>query len=135
MEMYRRNLGILSKAVSLPEIGEASWGYISRSRSFHLPGAVGAHRVDCVRTPSVEEFDMFHEWADGNIAILTLAPEQPEALKLIEHASSLGVIVMYGHHLADIASMQRGLEAGAKGCTHVGNGLPNEIHRHNNPLW
>jgi N-acetylglucosamine-6-phosphate deacetylase len=40
-----------------------------------------------------------------------------------------------GHHLASDDDMARAVKAGAKLCTHVGNGIPNEIHRHNNPLW
>jgi N-acetylglucosamine-6-phosphate deacetylase len=31
--------------------------------------------------------------------------------------------------------MQKAVEAGATLCTHLGNGIQNYIHRHNNPIW
>ena len=31
--------------------------------------------------------------------------------------------------------MQRAVDAGARCATHVGNGIPNAIDRHHNPLW
>jgi N-acetylglucosamine-6-phosphate deacetylase len=132
MEMYKRNLPMIVESMDDPMIAgiHLEGPFISSA-----PGAVGAHKVDCVRTPNVDDFKRMQEYADGKVAILTLAPEEPGADKLIEYAAGQGVAVMFGHHLADSASMARGVAAGAKGCTHVGNGLPNQIDRHKNPLW
>ncbi|MBN2302743.1 MAG: hypothetical protein JXN60_09535, partial [Lentisphaerae bacterium] len=85
--------------------------------------------------PDLAMFDRFQKWANGNIKILTVAPERPGAMELIKHAVTNGVMVSMGHHLATDDDLERAVAAGASLCTHFGNGIPNEINRHNNPLW
>ena len=67
--------------------------------------------------------------------MLTLAPELPGAGELIRHARSRGVHVSLGHHLADRDTIDRACGNGATAVTHLGNGIPNQIARHPNPLW
>ena len=73
--------------------------------------------------------------AKGRIALLTVAPEVEGAEALIRHAVARGVVVLLGHHVADGASIERAVRAGARGCTHLGNGIPNVLPRHPNPIW
>jgi len=135
-DVYRDNLRTLAEAMEDPEIG-------GRMPGIHLegpfispePGAVGAHPKGHVRDPSIEWFDRFQEWARGRIRILTLAPERPGAPELIRHAVRQNVLVALGHHMAQDGELEEGVEAGGTLCAHVGNGLPNLLHRHNNPLW
>jgi hypothetical protein len=47
--------------------------------------------------PSISLFDRFWQAARGHIRIMTIAPELPTALELIQHASSLGVVCSLGH--------------------------------------
>jgi len=98
-------------------------------------GAVGAHPVEFVRPPSVDEFDALYRLAEGRVALLTLAPELPGAVDLIRRAVSLGVAVSIGHTLADGPAVRAAVEAGARLSTHLGNGCPNLLHRHHNPIW
>jgi N-acetylglucosamine-6-phosphate deacetylase len=136
MEMYRQNLGLMSAAMKDSEVGAHILGvHLEGPFISSKPGAVGAHDVRYVAEPSIETFDKFMEWSDGSISILTVAPEIPGIDELIAHAAGLGVRVMMGHHISDIPSMEKALAAGACGCTHLGNGLPSEINRHQNPLW
>lgn len=136
MEMYRTNLAALARARRDPELA----GHIP---GIHLegpfispePGACGAHQPQYVRAPSIEEFELFMEWSEDGISILTLAPERPGAIELIKHASGRGVVVSIGHHWSGIADMEKAVAAGAVCCTHLGNGIPNMMHRHDNPLW
>ena len=44
-------------------------------------------------------------------------------------------MVALGHTLADAAHITALADAGATLLTHLGNGLPNQIHRHHNVLW
>lgn len=136
IDLFMRNLVVLGRAAEDPELGRHILGlHIEGPFISPKPGAVGAHDVDASRDASIEDFDGFQKLANGHIAIVTMAPELPGAYELIRHISDQGVAVLFGHHLADSESMRRGVEAGARGCTHLGNGLPNEIHRHDNPLW
>jgi N-acetylglucosamine-6-phosphate deacetylase len=135
-EVLRHCLGVLSIAAADPEIGGHILG-IHLEGPFISPrdGALGAHPRTDVLEPDCKAFDRFQEWAGGKIRILTLAPERPGAEALIRHVTAQGVLVALGHHLADDAVLERAVGAGARLCTHLGNGMPNMIHRHDNALW
>ncbi len=98
------------------------------------PGAVGAHDPAAVHAPDVALFDRLCAWSDGRLRLLTLAAELPGAAELARHAVAQGVAVSCGHQLAGPADLARLAEAGATALTHLGNGMPNLVHRHNNPL-
>jgi len=98
------------------------------------PGAVGAHDPTAVHTPDTEFFDRIYTWTEGRLRLLTIAAEVPGAAGLARHASARGVAVSCGHQLAGAADLARLVEAGVTALTHLGNGMPNLVHRHNNPL-
>ena len=100
-----------------------------------LEGARGAHPPQYIRKPDIELLKRFQEWADGHIVMLTLAPETEGALPLIKYCARNGIRVSMGHHLADDEAMAQAVKSGATACTHLGNGMPNMINRHQNPLW
>ncbi|MHB1191232.1 MAG: N-acetylglucosamine-6-phosphate deacetylase [Armatimonadota bacterium] len=136
LAMYEENLGVFAEAMEDSELSGHLLGvHLEGPFISPEPGAVGAHEKEYIREPSIEDFDRLWKWSGGKIAILTLAPELPGAEELIRHASALGVRIMLGHHLANDEQMASAVAAGARGCTHLGNGLPNELHRHENPIW
>jgi N-acetylglucosamine-6-phosphate deacetylase len=134
--VLKHSLETIARAAALPE-NEGRLVGIHLEGPFISPefGAVGAHPIDYVRQPDPAVFDRFQGWAEGRIRLLTLAPERPGAPDLIRHAKAQGVAVSIGHHLASDEDVAAAVRAGVTLCTHVGNGLPNEIHRHNNVLW
>jgi len=73
--------------------------------------------------------------AEGTIRLLTLTPELDGAPALIRRAVGLGIRVGLGHHMADAVAIDRAVDAGATFCTHLGNGIPNTLPRHPNPIW
>jgi N-acetylglucosamine-6-phosphate deacetylase len=75
------------------------------------------------------------ELANGQIVMLTVAPELEGCEALVRHAVSNNVVVSLGHHMADGPSIDRAVRAGASCCTHLGNGIPGTLPRHPNPLW
>jgi len=135
-EVYKRNLPLISQA-SKEEKGAQILG-IHLEGPFINPevGARGIHPKDCIIDPSVEIMEEFEAWAQNNIAIITLAPEMEGGLELIEHiTSNYKTVVSIGHHLADKSVIDQAIIAGVRATTHVGNGLPDFIHRHLNPIW
>jgi N-acetylglucosamine-6-phosphate deacetylase len=100
-----------------------------------MEGARGAHPPKYIREPSLELLKRFQDWAEGNIVLLTLAPEVKGAIPLIEYCRKNGMKVSMGHHFADDNIMEKAVKAGVSACTHLGNGMPNMINRHKNPLW
>ncbi len=136
-EVYRHVLPVLAQAV------RESHAWPSRLLGIHLEGpfispadgALGVHPAGDVRLPSLDFFDDLSRFAGGTLALLTLAPELPGAVELIRHARQQGVVVSIGHTLASAAGVHAAVAAGASLSTHLGNGCPNLLHRHQNPIW
>ena len=98
-------------------------------------GARGAHPAAFVRPADTATFDDLQAAAGGRIRLLTLAPEVPGALALIAHAARQGVVVALGHTNADAATIAAAVDAGARLSTHLGNGTPALLPRHDNVIW
>jgi N-acetylglucosamine-6-phosphate deacetylase len=134
-ETYQRNLPLLVQAMNTPETQGVILGIHAEGPFLsQQPGAVGAHNPDWVKEPNIEFFKQMQNWAEGNIKVLTIAAETNGAAELTKYASDNGVAVSLGHQLAASEDLNRCAEAGAKLLTHLGNGMPNEVNRHNNPL-
>ena len=135
-ETLRRNLSVLASTMDEPDLAGHILG-VHLEGPFISPedGARGAHQTQLLSQPSVDGFERLWEWAEGRFAILTLAPELPGAEELIRHAAKRGVIVSIGHTAADAGTIARAIEAGARCSTHLGNGIADMIHRHDNPIW
>ncbi|MCC6795349.1 MAG: amidohydrolase family protein [Candidatus Hydrogenedentes bacterium] len=98
-------------------------------------GPRGAHDRRHVRKPNLREFDKWYKAADGRVAYITLAPEIDGAIPFTKEMVKRGVVVSLGHHNATPDAIARAVDAGARMCTHLGNGLASTINRHHNPLW
>jgi N-acetylglucosamine-6-phosphate deacetylase len=98
-------------------------------------GARGAHPRAHVVPASVDDFRRRQDAAGGRIRLVTLAPEVPGALPLIEHLVETGVRVAIGHTVAAPAQISDAIRAGATLATHLGNGCPQVLPRHPNVIW
>jgi N-acetylglucosamine-6-phosphate deacetylase len=98
-------------------------------------GYRGAHARAFVRDADVDDFRRRQDAAEGRIRLLTLAPEVPGALRLVEHAVGSGVRVAIGHTAATGAQVRDAVGAGATLSTHLGNGCPGTLPRHPNVIW
>ena len=116
-----------------PTVKEAVCGYhIEGPWLSAEPGYRGAHDPQHMGPPSAADFDLLQEAAGGHIKLLTLAPELPGSAEVIRHVVASGTQVSLGHTNASDAEIDAAIEAGARFCTHVGNGVPIEMHRHDN---
>ena len=96
---------------------------------FLSPHKKGAHPARLLHTPSVELFDRMWQASAGNIRLMTIAPELPNALDVIARAASLGVRVSLGHSNADADAAKAGVSAGAVTATHAYNAMRNFDHK------
>ncbi|MDQ3538388.1 MAG: N-acetylglucosamine-6-phosphate deacetylase [Actinomycetota bacterium] len=96
---------------------------------FINPGSAGAFPVDTVVAPDPFLLDHYLRRARGWVKVVTIAPELPGALPLIERAFAAGVVCAAGHSLADAAQMERGIEAGIRHVTHMYNAMRPLHHR------
>jgi N-acetylglucosamine-6-phosphate deacetylase len=98
-------------------------------------GARGAHPREHVTRATIDDFTRRQDAANGRILLVTLAPEAPGAIALIEHLVASGVRVAIGHSAASPAQVADAIAAGATLATHLGNGCAQVLPRHPNVIW
>jgi N-acetylglucosamine-6-phosphate deacetylase len=98
------------------------------------PDRRGAHDLSALRQPSADEVDEILESAEGALRQITLAPELPGALDVIERLVESGVAVAVGHTDADYAQARAAFDAGATIATHVFNAMAPVHHRRPGPV-
>lgn len=134
-EVYRRNLPLIRRTVVTHGLEQAVPGvHLEGPFLSDRPGAIGAHNPNWVQTPTPEAVRSIFNEAEGFISLLTIAAEIPGAPAAIQAARALGIAVSVGHHLAGSEELAAAAHAGAQALTHLGNGLPNLLPRHHNPL-
>lgn len=89
----------------------------------------GVHPAGWIVPPSPETLQKFLAAAAGHARILTLAPEVPGALELIDAARQAGLVVGMGHTDATHAQAQAAIQRGARHAVHVFNAMRPFSHR------
>ncbi|RFU43519.1 N-acetylglucosamine-6-phosphate deacetylase [Actinomadura logoneensis] len=97
-------------------------------------GRCGAHDPALLREPDRDEFARLVEVGRGHVRMVTLAPELPGALELVQDAVQAGVIAAVGHTDATGACVREAIEAGARVATHLFNGMRPLHHREGGPV-
>ena len=97
-----------------------------------LEGFRGAHSGEVQRAPDLALFERMQSAAGGNIRLLTLAPEWPQSAEFISEVVRRGIVVSLGHTDASEAQIDDAIRAGSTLCTHLGNGVPQLLPRHDN---
>jgi len=95
-------------------------------------GYRGAHIAEYMKRPEVPEFRRLQKAAGGNIRMLTLAPEWPGSARFISAVATGGVVISLGHTNANNEQIDDAIRAGARMCTHLGNGCRTLMPRHDN---
>ncbi len=98
-------------------------------------GPRGAHPKRWVRPPDVNEFCRWQDAAEGQIRLVTIAPEWPEAPRYIDALRARNVVVSIGHTNAEARHIADAVSAGATMSTHLGNGAHAVMRRHPNYIW
>ena len=99
------------------------------------PGFCGAHNAAHMRDPKSDDIRELRATTGGDRVLITMAPERTGALEAIRLAASLGIRISLGHTDASAEVLQQAVVAGATGFTHLANGCPRELDRHDNILW
>ena len=89
----------------------------------------GSHDEVLLQNPDPELLRRLQKAGEGVVRLMTLAPELPGALPLIQMAVKQGVRVSLGHTQADYDTAQAALWAGAAQCTHLLNAMTHFGHR------
>jgi N-acetylglucosamine-6-phosphate deacetylase len=117
---------------AVEEIGERVRDPASPVEGVHLEGPFlsdafrGRHRGEFLRSPD-GQLPPYYEHAA--VRLVTVAPELPGALALIDSLARRGVAVSLGHSGASYDEAGRGTHAGARLVTHLFNGMRPLHHR------
>lgn len=95
-------------------------------------GYRGAHPADAVRSADEDAMRRLLDAGDGLVRVVTLAPEQDEQAKVTALLARQGVVISAGHTNASLDELRRACDAGLTLFTHLGNGCPMLLPRHDN---
>ncbi len=88
---------------------------------FLAPGRAGTHPLEHLRAPDLRLLERLLD--AGPVTMVTLAPELPGALELIEVCVRRGVLVSLGHSEANAEIAAQAYAAGARAVTHLFNAM------------
>lgn len=98
------------------------------------PGYAGCHPPQAMTLLEAALYDRIEAGLTKPILLVTLAPELAGALLAIADLRSAGRVVAMAHTSAGLAEVRRAVEAGVSLSTHLGNSLPAQLHKVENPL-
>lgn len=96
---------------------------------FLSPERAGSLDAVSFADPSVEVLDRLVEGFEDLVRVVTIAPELPGALTVIERCREKGILVHMGHSDASFEQAEEGKRAGATGITHLFNAMRGFHHR------
>ena len=88
-------------------------------------GAINVLDIEC----TVEGFMELYNACEGNLKVMTIAPERENALEVIKKGAELGVRMSIGHSMATFSEAVSAIDAGAVGATHTFNAMRSYDHR------
>jgi N-acetylglucosamine-6-phosphate deacetylase len=130
MDATLRALSGLAKLLAAPPAETQA-----RPLGIHLEGPFlshvkrGVHPPENLLAPDIAVFDRLYEAAEGQVRMMTLAPELPGANELAAHATARGVRVTMGHSNATAAETRALIAAGGVSATHTFNAMRTFDHR------
>ena len=131
--LCRRFAALEKLCATVPSAGAAILGYhLEGPWLSPTPGYRGAHPAGPMRAPTFADYERLQAAAHGRLRLITLAPEWPGSAEFIAAVTQQGVHVSLGHTNASEAEIDAAIRAGARFCTHLGNGCPLELPRHDN---
>ncbi|MEW6109653.1 MAG: amidohydrolase family protein [Nitrospirota bacterium] len=147
IDLMRKNMEAVRKAMGLQSSRSKAQGCFngqitahfklnaSRILGVHLegpflnPSRCGALDKKSFLKPSMSSLSKLITGYEDVIGIITIAPEIPGALKIIETCSGKGIKVNMGHSDATYKQALDGKKAGASGVTHIFNAMRPFHHR------
>lgn len=106
----------------------------ARLERLHLEGPfLSPFRMGAMPYPAlpctVENFEGILSPLEGEVGIITVAPEEEGALQLIRMGVERGIHMSLGHTVSDHASAMAAIDSGARGATHTFNAMKPYDHR------
>ncbi|MCK9331091.1 MAG: amidohydrolase family protein [Candidatus Cloacimonetes bacterium] len=131
-----RNLAIIARSVRQNSLiaSEITGIHVEGPYISPVDGPRGAHDLRYVRKPSIKELDRWIDCSEGLLKIVTIAPEIEGACEFIEYATRKGIVCSIGHCQPTGDQVDAAVKAGARVCTHLGNGSAAMLDRLSNHI-
>ena len=131
---------MLLRISRLVELMESSAEVADCIRGIHVEGPflnpaegfIGAHPASDAMSANVGVTDQLLDAGNGKIKMVTLAPEMDQDAQVTKYLSERGIAVAAGHSDASLSDLNRAIDHGLKLFTHLGNGCPGLLPRHDN---
>ena len=131
--MCRRLANIVRVREADKSIADMIWGiHIEGPFLNEEPGYIGAHPKKHARPAEVDAAKRLLEAAGGLTKIVTLAPERDFDNRVTRFLAGQGVRVSGGHCNPTLDQLRSSIDAGLTLFTHLGNGCPGVLPRHDN---
>ena len=116
-----------------PLVGDLVWGiHIEGPFINENPGYVGAHPPQAVRPGDLDAMKQLLDAGGGLVRLVTLAPERDPRLSVTCWLVGQKILVAAGHCNPSLDELHSAIDAGLSMFTHLGNGCPMVLHRHDN---
>jgi N-acetylglucosamine-6-phosphate deacetylase len=99
-----------------------------------VQGYRGAHPADAIRPANADDMHRLLDAGAGLVRLVTLAPEADDGAAVTRMLAKRDVRVSAGHTDASLDQLRGAIDAGLTLFTHLGNGCPMQMHRHDNIL-
>ncbi len=96
------------------------------------PGYAGAHPPQAMRPADLDVMQRLLDAADGLARLVTLAPERDAGCRVTRWLAGQRIMVSAGHCDPTLDELRAAADAGLSMFTHLGNGCPMMLHRHDN---
>ncbi|MHC4558911.1 MAG: N-acetylglucosamine-6-phosphate deacetylase, partial [Planctomycetota bacterium] len=99
--------------------------------SMHKKGMI---QPDCICQPSIQVLDEILNITQGQLKMMTIAPELPDSTQIIKRLIDSSAIASFGHSSATYEQTIDGFNTGISHVTHLFNAMPILHHRTPGPL-
>jgi len=128
-----RHLALAAQYTGL-DLGGANLLGIHLEGPFISPQKRGMVLPKCLCPPSLEMLERIQQITNGQLRMMTIAPELAGNLPIIEHLVDSNIIASFGHSNATYEQTLAGFNAGISHATHLFNAMPSIHHRSPGPL-
>lgn len=131
--MCRRLANIRDIHEANPLVSKVIWGiHIEGPFLNEQSGFIGAHSPAAAQWADLTQMNRLLDAAGDLVRIVTLAPERDVRCKVTRLLADRGIRVAAGHCDPSMDQLRAGIDAGLSMFTHLGNGCPLMLHRHDN---
>lgn len=137
IDAMSRCLAVIVEAIQRDETTSSIFRGLHIEGPFLSPvtGYIGAHPVQHALSSDLKALEQLCEVAGELTSIVTLAPEVDHDGRLTRFCKERGILVAAGHTDATLRDLERCIENGLSLFTHLGNGCPRLIDRHDNIIY